>query len=55
MYLRVNLSNGYQPIPVALQYEAWVCSCLLAGVVCLKAWLSVLSVVCCQAEVSVMS
>ena len=56
MYLRVNLSNDcYQPIPVAAQYKAWVCGHLLAGIVGLNGCLSLVSVMCCQAEVSVTS
>jgi len=45
-------------IPVAMQSKVWVCSCWLAGIVGSNpaegiAYVSLVSVVCCQVEVSV--
>jgi hypothetical protein len=43
------------PIPVAARSKAWVCGRSLAGIVGSNAdgaWMSLVSVVCCQVEVS---
>jgi hypothetical protein len=46
-----------RPTPVAVQSKAWVCDCLLVWIECLNPrhrFLSLVTVVCCQVDASVL-
>ena len=54
-YLFFSPYNQQLPVPVAARSKAWVCGPSLAGIVGSNpagAWMFVVSVVCCQVEVS---